>query len=445
MSLLSRTISALRKSWSPLAPAWPSDWMGSRGLRPGQGPVDLTALTGVQRSIAAITGGLAGAQVKVVEDLSTGGSRQVRDTRSARTLLGVQQDITGVIEDYLLSGSGFAELVNGQLVHIPRRFASLERKQGTNEQWLRVDPEFPDLGQFRHVAPGQYLHLRHTPSTSTVYGQSPLDRVAPGLAMAARLVLAGRDILENAAQPGALLVAPGGMRPEARDRLRQDFGKTFGGANAGKTAVLDFDVRFEKLPGSADLIHDGLVNLGRFGVGEISRAFGVPMSLLSELSDVNRATAAEEARQFAQFTLRPHADKIAHALTRLLLSDAEIARGLRVSWDLSDALLGFGQERAEYVSRLVNGGVISRNEGRNILGHPDIDGGEAIAVPVNTTPLDRWLEGPQEAPAPAPAAQPTRSYEAPVAPPTEPPPPAEVLDLKALRFERAMRPQKTSA
>ncbi len=168
------------------------------------------------------------------------------------------------------------------------------------------------------------------------------------------------------------------------------------------------------------------------------------MSLLAQTSDTNRSTAAEEARQFSIFGVQPLAAQLADALSQFLLSPTERASGQRVVLDLRDALLGYGQERAAYASTLVNSGLASRNELRNLLGLPDTDGGDALAVPSNTLPLDQWLQGQKvgDAPAPVLPPDPTKSYTPPS--PSEATSSAEIIDWRAhiadARFRAAVAP-----
>lgn len=438
-----RLLDWLQKKFT-VATAANASWLAASNRDPfgKRGVTNATTLTAVHAAVRLLTSGVLGGQFYVGQTLPEGGARRIGAGTAAgvlaRTPLSVLQPL---LNDWLIHGNGYAEIVDGRLVRLPPTRASLVRKDGTTEHWLQVTPFYSDVEEVRYLAPNEFLHLKMLPSDSEIVGQSPLARVSPAMAMAVSVIETAGAALENAARPGAILVAPGGMKPEARERLRNDFTKVFGGANSGKTAVLDFDAKIERLPTPESALADAHVALAQFSVAEVARAFGVPLSLLAQTSDTNRSTAAEEARQFSIFGVQPLARQLADALSGFLLTDAERERGVSVVIDLRDALLGYGQERAQYASTLVNAGLASRNELRDLLGLPDIDGGDTLAVPANTVPMDAWLEGPQKAPEsvapPPPAIDPSKTYTSPPAPAPEAP--AQVYDFRTALAEARLR------
>ena len=94
--------------------------------------------------------------------------------------------------------------------------------------------------------------------------------------------------------------------------------------------------------------------------------------------DTNKATASEEGRQFYSRCLRPWSARVADALGRLLLSDAERKRGLAIEFDLSNLQIGSGLEQIQYWREAINSGLVSANEGRNALGFEDIADGDQL-------------------------------------------------------------------
>jgi hypothetical protein len=83
--------------------------------------------------------------------------------------------------------------------------------------------------------------------------------------------------------------------------------------------------------------------------------------------------------------------RIADELTHKLIPALEIEQGVRIEYDLQQASLGHGRERAESLGALVGSGIMSVNEARNILHLADIDGGDVLRAPVNMMSLNNWL------------------------------------------------------
>jgi HK97 family phage portal protein len=442
--IIRAALAPMVRAFTTAALAPHASWLASGSRhelgRLGGTPPNATTLTAVHAAVRLLTSGVLGGQFYVGQTLPGGGSRKVETGAAssviARTPLSVLQPL---LNDFLIHGNAFAEIVDGRLVRLPPTRASLVRKDATTQHWLRVAPIYSDVEEIRHLAPGDFLHLKMLPSTSELAGESPLTRVSPALALAVQIIDSAGQIIQNGANPGALLIAPGGMKPESRDRLRADFAKTFsaGAGKAGATAVLDFDAKIERLPTVESTLADAHVALAKFGIAEVARAYGVPLSLLAETSDTNRSTAAEEARQFAIFGVQPLAKQVADALTQFLLTEDEIVAGQSVVIDLRDALLGYGQERAQYASTLVNSGLATRNELRDLLGLPDIEGGDTLAIPANTAPIDVWLAGPAPAPESVPAPDPTKTYVPPLALPAPEQP--QVVDFRVALAEARLR------
>jgi HK97 family phage portal protein len=117
---------------------------------------------------------------------------------------------------------------------------------------------------------------------------------------------------------------------------------------------------------------------------EISRMTGVPVHWLGLSDAVNYGSAVELARDFHRTTMSPLFVKIAEELSYKLGSDCR--------FDTSSIQLGYGQERAETLSKLLYSGSISVNEARAELGFSPVANGDITGMPQNTLPLDSWID-----------------------------------------------------
>jgi hypothetical protein len=91
---------------------------------------------------------------------------------------------------------------------------------------------------------------------------------------------------------------------------------------------------------------------------------------------------------------------------RKIESELAAKLGATVYFDLGELVLGFGQERADVLSKLTYSGLMSINEARETLGYGSIKDGDTTGMPSNQLPLANWLDnGLQSQPtAPTPAA-----------------------------------------
>src|SRR5258706_10980527 len=136
--------------------------------------------------------------------------------------------------------------------------------------------------------------------------------------------------------------------------------------------------------GAADA---NLVDYNVFGVREVSRLYGVPPSVLGETGNASYSTAVEEFRSAVLYCLRPWAARFTDCLGRALLTREQRLKGLRIEAPLDHLLVAPGKEFSEYARDLTNSGVASVNEIRNMMGLPDVEGGEVRRCPVNMTDI----------------------------------------------------------
>lgn len=404
--------------------AWDASWLASAGRSPwNMGKASPEALSAVYSAVRLLTGGLLGASVRLVRASRDGGSERIATGDLAAMLADLPTDqLEPAFNDMLLKGNGYLKVHRNDRGGImwaewlETARCNLHRETGKRELWLKVNPRWSDAERTEMLRPGDYVHLPMRPSSSPIYGESPLSRLSPGMSMAVSVIESASEIMANSIQPGAILTLKQGLKGEARERIRNELERGFTAAKRGKTLLLDVENTLERFPTAEAMLSDAFVQLAQFSVGEVARAFGVPVSLLAQGQDVNRATAEQESRSFAMFSVQPLARMVADQLTRSLVSAEDRRGGVRIQFDLTDALLPPGAERAEFASKLINSGLATPNELRDLFNLGDLEGGDVLSKPVNTQPLDLWLEGPQQqqqqqpapvAPAQGPAPQET--------------------------------------
>lgn len=194
-------------------------------------------------------------------------------------------------------------------------------------------------------------------------------------------------------------------------RVKARWKELFAGDATGEPAVLSEGMEATSL-NMAKAVDLQLEEMSSLGVREISRILGVPGHLLGEQGSINFSTAVESQRSFVSMSLKPWAVRFGSCLSHSLLSrDARLA-GERVALDLSSMVRGEGQELSEFLSRLTNGGILSVNEARQSVGYGPITGGDVARSPVNTMPIENWLEydpGNKDQPDPTPEPEPAKA------------------------------------
>lgn len=133
-----------------------------------------------------------------------------------------------------------------------------------------------------------------------------------------------------------------------------------------------------------------------FQVKEVCRAMRV-MPIMAMESDKAATYASAEQMFIAHLvhTLLPWFERIEQSADVFLLSDEERAQGYYTLMDPAGMLRGSLKDTAEYISRLTERGVLTRNEGRELLDLNPLDGLDEPLTPAN------MLTGASNEPAPA--------------------------------------------
>jgi HK97 family phage portal protein len=241
----------------------------------------------------------------------------------------------------------------------------------------------------RVIPASDMLHLKfRVTGKHPLLGVSPLISLAPALQPLFSMREGQSQVWQAISLPGAYLASDTKMNLDQKTSLRESFDSL----GNGRPVVLDGGLEMRDVP-IPDLARLQMLDLARYGTEEIARAWGVPTSMLSQSEGINYASAAEQSRQFVTVSLHPFAKRVESAVGEKLLSRAERANGFAMNIDLTQMLLGHGQERSEYFSRMLNAGVMTTNEARNQSGLSDVEGGDVVRVPVNTLPLGQWEQG----------------------------------------------------
>lgn len=119
-------------------------------------------------------------------------------------------------------------------------------------------------------------------------------------------------------------------------------------------------------------------------VREIARIFGVPPSMLFELSRATWSNAEQMAASFLQLCLRPLLDRWQDAYATVLLTEDE-QDSLYFEFVIDDLLRADAAGRTDNITKLIAARVIVPNEARGMLNMPAIEGGDELANPYTTT------------------------------------------------------------
>lgn len=330
-----------------------------------------------------------------------------------------------------MSGFTFRESMLTDCLLFGNAYAYIERDASARPvalQKLRPDLVFVERGP--NNAPQYHYHAGTNGGSRALQGFDIFHLSGPGsdgllgdpLIYLAREVI-GLEIVttryvsrffQNGGRPAGALTTPGTLSPEALDRLRQSWQALHSGAeNAGRVAILEAGMKFEKMALDADEAQ--LLELRSYCREQIAAAFGVPPHMVGDSTKQSYASAEQADMEYVKHCLGAWASRLEREVSRkLIVNDPGVST--RISFD--ELMRGDMQARFSSYNTALQAGFLTINEVRAREGLPPVDGGDRIRVPLNQQTLDPDANVPGDGPAPAgtaPDPEPEPTPEAPVA------------------------------
>ncbi len=222
-------------------------------------------------------------------------------------------------------------------------------------------------------------------------GAASLYRAREAIALSMLLERHTGKFFANGARPSGVVMFSSKMPPEVLANIKAAWNAAHTGDNAGGTAFIDGTGGgdYKTVTPSAQASELSIQRLAQ--VSEIARHFGVPPTLLFDLTRGTWSNVEQLMLQFRQFTIAPWLRRWQDAYTRVLLTPEQRATHYveflsddLASADLAAQATAFGQYRSM--------GAMTANEVRAIRNLPALPGGDDLANPYTTSgsaPPDR--------------------------------------------------------
>lgn len=257
----------------------------------------------------------------------------------------------------------------------------------------RVTEEVSDAGDISYVVRGKDGSQRPLSASDVwrIAGPSwtgtealpliKLAREAIGLTMAAEETQA--QLHANGVKVSGTYSVEGALGPKQYEDLKAWITKEFtGAAKSGVPFILDRGAKWQPLSmTSVDAQH---LETRRHQVEEVCRAFRV-LPVMAMQSDKAATYASAEQMFIAHLvhTLLPWYERIEQSADCDLFADSERAAGVYTLLNPAGMLRGSLKDTAEYLSKLIERGILTRNEGREMLDRNPIDGLDEPLTPLN--------------------------------------------------------------
>jgi len=353
------------------------------------GPSSALQVPAVACAVRAISEACATLDVKVVR-----GTEEVPDHPVAVLLRGDVNDWTDgftfvrdLVAQALMFDQGGLAWVNRvggrpmEIVHYqPGNLTAEYAADGSGEPAYRL------LG--RPLPAGDVIHLR------SPFGRAPVNLARESIGLSTVLERHASALFGKGGRPNALVSYKDRMQPEAVKNSAAAFTAMLASEKTGGVAHLDNGATYTPLVMTS--VDSQFIELTRFQVLQIARAFRVPVSMLMSLERTTWSNGEQQGKEFLTYCLEPWLRALEGALRRALLSPEERAAGSRIIFDRDDLTRADIGARATAYSSLIAARVVNPNECRVWEGLPAYPEGDQFINPAISPTSAPGAAAPQE-------------------------------------------------
>jgi HK97 family phage portal protein len=227
---------------------------------------------------------------------------------------------------------------------------------------------------------GEIWHLRGL-SSDGVTGLSPIGLARESVALGLAAQDYGARFFQNDAKPGGGWIEhPHNFKDKAqRDAFRESFQEAQSGINRGKTAVLEYGMKYHELGLTNE--ESQFLEARQFQVTDIARIFRIPPHMIGDLSKATFTNIEQQSLDFVTNTMLAWARRWESSIESNLLTEDE--PNICVKFDFTALLRGDQAARSAFYHNGILDGWMTRNEARASEGREPLEGLDEPLRPLN--------------------------------------------------------------
>jgi len=283
----------------------------------------------------------------------------------------------------------FQQVFSALLVHGNSYTRVFRDGQGQVVNLVNLDPEKVEVerskigrkvykvyGEGRMLTSDEVIHIVDLIMPGELTGLSRVETLKQSLGLNIALSDYASRFFGTGASAAGVIEFPGNLTSDQAKQLADGFDARHrnGTRRAHRTGVLSGGAKF--VTTQTDPEKSQALESRKFAVEEIARAFNVPLHLLGVPGTASYASVEQNNLQFVSMTLRPLAEKVEAAFSRLLPGDAFI------KFQFGDLLRADLMARIQSYSVGTQAGFYSTNDIRRLEDMEPVENGDQYRVPL---------------------------------------------------------------
>jgi len=191
----------------------------------------------------------------------------------------------------------------------------------------------------------------------------------------------GSKLFSNGARPGGILSTDQKLQPDQVERIRDNWNDTQGGLeNAHRTAILEGGLKWAAIGMTSE--DSQFLETRKYQRSEVAGMFRVPPHMIGDLERSTNNNIEHQGQEFVTYSLMPYLTRIEQRVRKSLLNTKE-KKEYFAKFNVSALVRGDMKTRIAWYGGMINWGLMSPNEGRELEDMNPRDGGDDYLTPMN--------------------------------------------------------------
>lgn len=293
-----------------------------------------------------------------------------------------------LIVNSILNGNAYAQIErNENGIPIGLHYISNDRvqnikKKSNNNFNTEVIYEIRQLGnssKTKSISSQDILHIKPF-TTDGFIGRSPLIALKDDIETQSNSKKFFSNFFRNGTQNGGIVTVSGDLNADDKEVIRGEWQKANAGSdNAHKIIVLDEGVTYSPIKVDVEVLK--LINESKHNTIQVAKVLGMP---LHKMKIETHSVSLEQANSdYVINTLNSYISALESEFNRKLFADKALRQNNKIKFNTDVYKYSDAKTKVENVKAQVELGLLSINEGREMMNLAPIDGGDRYIQSLN--------------------------------------------------------------